>query len=65
MSGTELSATAAKKAFICNRFRKKEQFFEPMKNLNKKTLAVMGKASVVKTLSNREAQYKQQANVTF
>ena len=25
----------------------------------------MGKASVVKTLSNREAQYKQQANVAF
>ena len=25
----------------------------------------MGKASVVKTLSNREAQYKQQANVVF
>ena len=25
----------------------------------------MGKASVVKTLSNREAQYKQQANIAF
>ena len=34
MSGTELSGTAARKAFICNRLRKKEQFFEPMKNLN-------------------------------
>ena len=43
MSGTELSATATKKAFICNRLRKKEQFFEPMKNLNKKNISGYGK----------------------
>ena len=52
----ELSGTAEKEAFISNRLRKKEQFFEPMKNLNKKTLAVMGKASVVKTLSTSSKQ---------
>ena len=48
-----------------DRLQKKKQFFEPMKSLNYKTLADMGKASVVKTLSNREAQYKQQANVAL
>ena len=61
----ELSGTAAKKAFISDRLRKKEQFFEPIKRLNYETLADMGKASVVKTSSNREVQYKQQANVAF
>ena len=44
---------------------KKEQFFEPIKKPNQKTVADMGKASVVKTLSNRDAQYKQQAKVAL
>ena len=60
-----LSGTAAKEAFIYDRLRKKEQFFEPIKRLNQKTLADIGKASVVKTLSNRDAQYKQQVKVAF
>ena len=50
----ELSGTAAKEAFISGRLRKNEQFLEPNKRLNQKTFADMGKASVVKTSSNRE-----------
>ena len=50
-----LSGTAAKEAFIYDRLQKKEQFFKPIKRVNQKTLANMGKASVVKTLSNRDA----------
>ena len=61
----ELYGTAAKEAFISGRLRKNEQFFEPIKRLNQKTFADIGKASVVKTSSNREVQYKQQANVAF
>ena len=53
----ELSGTAAKEAFISGRLRKNEQFFEPNKRLIQKTFADMGKASVVKTSSNREVQY--------
>ena len=34
ITNAELFGTAAKEAFIYNRLRKKEQFFEPMKNLN-------------------------------
>ena len=60
-----LSGTAAKEAFIYNRLRKKEQFSEPIKRLNQKTFADMGKASVVKTLSNRDAQYKKKVKVAF
>ena len=65
MLNAETSGTAAKEAFISDILRKKEQFFEPMESLNQKTLADMGKASVVKTLSNRKAQNKQLANVAF
>ena len=61
----ELSGTAAKEAFISDRLQKNEQFFKPIKRLNYKTLAGMGKASVVKTSSNHKAQYSQQANVAF
>ena len=61
----ELSGTAAKEPFISGRLRKNEQFFEPIKRLNQKTYAHMGKALVVKTSSNREVQYMQQANVAF
>ena len=61
----ELSGTAAKEAFISGRLQKNEQFFEPNKRLNQKTFANMGKASAVNTLSNREVQYKQQANIAF
>ena len=62
----ELSGTAAKEPFISGRLRKNEQFFEPIKWLNQKTYADMGKALlVVKTSSNREVQYMQQANVAF
>ena len=61
---SELSGTVAKETFISDRLRKKEQFFEPIKRFNY-TLVGMGKASVVKTLSNGEALYKQQANVAF
>ena len=61
----ELSGTAAKEPFISGRLQKNEQFFEPIKRLNQKTYADMGKALVVKTSSNCEVQYKQQANVAF
>ena len=61
----ELSGTAAKEPFISGRLRKNEQFFEPIKRLNQKTYADMGKALVVKTSSNREVQYMQQANAAF
>ena len=61
----ELSGTAAKEPFISGRLQKSEQFFEPIKWLNQKTYADMGKALVVKTSSNREVQYMQQANVSF
>ena len=60
-----LSGTVAKEAFIYDRLRKKERFFEPIKRLNQKTLADIGKAVIVKTLSNRDAQYKQQVKVVF
>ena len=60
-----MSGTAAKEAFISGRLQKNEQFFEPIKRLNQKTFADMGKTSVVKTSSNREVQYKQKANVAF
>ena len=60
-----LSGTAADRAFVYDRLRKKEQFFEPIKTLDQKTLADMGKASVVKTLSNRDAQYQQQVKIAF
>ena len=45
--------------------RKNEQFFEPIKRLNQKTFADMGKAAAVKISSNREVQCKQQANVAL
>ena len=61
----KLSGTAAKEAFISGRLQKNEQFFEPNKRLIQKTFADMGKASVVKISSNREVQYKQQANIAF
>ena len=61
----ELSGTAAKEAFVSFRLRKNEQFLEPNKRLNQKTFADMGKASVVKTSSNREVQYKQHPNIAF
>ena len=61
----ELSDTAAKEAFAFDRLRKHEQFIEPIKRHNQKTFADMGKASVVKTSSNCEVQYKQQATVAF
>ena len=61
----EFSGTAAKEPFISGRLRKNEQFFEPIERLNQKTYADMGKALVVKTSSNREVPYKQQANVAF
>ena len=47
----ELSGDAAKEAFISGSLRKNEQFFEPNKKLNQKTVADMGTASVVKTSS--------------
>ena len=40
-------------------------FLSQSKRLNQKTYADMGKALVVKTSSNREVPYKQQANVAF
>ena len=40
----ELSGTAAKEAFIYGMLRKNEQFFEPIKRLNQKTFANIGKA---------------------
>ena len=61
----ELSGTAAKKPFISGRLRKNKQFFEPIEWLNQKTYADMGKALVVKTSSDREVQYMQQANAAF
>ena len=51
---SELSGTAAKEAFMSDRLRKKEEFFEPIERLNQKTFSDMGKASDVKTSSNRE-----------
>ena len=61
----ELSGTVAKEAFISGRLQKNEQFLESNKRLNQKTFVNMGKASVVKTSSNSEVQYKQQANIAF
>ena len=61
----ELSGTAAKEAFTSGRLRKNEQFLEPNKRLNQKAFVDMGEASVVKTSSNNEVQYKQQANIAF
>ena len=39
----ELYGTAAKEPFISGRLRKNEQFFEPIKRLNQKTYADMGR----------------------
>ena len=39
----ELSGTPAKEAFISDRLRKNEQFFEPIKRLNQKHLRIWGR----------------------
>ena len=38
----ELSGTVGKKAFICNRLRKKEQFLEPIKKPELKNISGYG-----------------------
>lgn len=61
----ELQGKQAKEQFIQTRLEKGENFFEPIKRKNLKTMEAMGKNVKVKTANNKIVQYRQQGNVAM
>ena len=61
----EKAGKEAREAFIKDRLEKNDNFFEPIKRLNLKTLGNMNKQMKVTTASNKVIQYKQQGNIVF
>ena len=61
----EKAGKEAREAFIKDRLEKNDNFFEPIKRLNLKTLGNMNKQMKVTTASNKVIQYKQQGNIAF
>ena len=61
----ELRGTGAKEKFIQERLEKDENFFEPIKRTNLKTMEDMGKNVKVKTANNKIVEYRQQGNVAM
>lgn len=61
----ESAGRVAKEDFIVNRLEVGENFFEPIKRLNLKTLSDMNKSVKVTTSANKTIVYKQQGNVAF
>ena len=61
----EAAGKEAKEAFIRDRLEKNDNFFEPIKRLNRKTLGDMNKKLKVTTANNKVVQYKQQRNIAF
>ena len=61
----ELRGTRAKEKFIQERLEKGENFFEPIKRMNLKTMEDMGKNVKVKTANNKIVEYRQQGNVAM
>lgn len=56
---------ASKESFITNRLEAKENFFEPIKRLNLKTMSAMHTSVKVTSSKNKTIVYKQQGNVAF
>ena len=61
----ELRGKQAKDKFIQERLEKGEDFFEPIKGMNLKTMEDMGKNVKVKTANNKIVEYRQQGNVAM
>ncbi|CAI9721469.1 Hypothetical predicted protein [Octopus vulgaris] len=55
----------AKENFIENRLMKKDNFFDPIKRPNLKTIAHMHKSVKLSTSQNKVVKYKQQGNIAF
>ena len=55
----EAAGKEAKETFIRDRLEKNDNFFEPIKRLNLKTLGDMNKKLKVTTANNKVVQYKQ------
>lgn len=61
----ERAGKAAKEAFITQRLMANDHFFEPVKQLNLKTMASMSKTVHMKTTKKKVVEYKQQGNLAF
>ena len=61
----EAKGKVAKEAFIANRLKKKDKFFEPIKRQNLKTMEVINKKAKVPTAKNKVVEYRQQGNIAL
>jgi hypothetical protein len=55
----------AKVDFISESLEKHEKFFDPIKQLNLKTLSQLAKKTTIKSSQNKIIEYRQQSNIAF
>ena len=61
----ETLGASATETFIKDRLEKKDNFYEPVKRMNLKTMGYMSKSVLIKTGKNKMVAYKQQGNIAF